>query len=141
MPTRPASVLALILGIVACSSGGPDVRETPDSALGRATILGVEVLVHGRVPIRGSNASIEAMDRFFAPTILVGGPGTRVKLVLRNGGFVAHNFTLPEQGIEADVQPGDIRTADVVMPPSGRLPFWCSFHRDSDAMIGALEAA
>jgi plastocyanin len=140
MRTRPALALALIMGIASCSSGGPEARRTPDSALGRETILGVTVVVHGRVPVRGPSASVEAMDRFFAPTILSAAPGTRVKLVLRNGGFVAHNFTLPEQKIDRDVPPGDIRTADVVVPESGRLPFWCSYHRDSDAMIGALEA-
>lgn len=117
-------MMSLIAVLGACSSDGPDARPTPE-----------------RVSVRGRTASIEAMDRFFAPTVLTASPGKKVKLVLRNGGFVPHNFTLPEQGIDQDVAPGDIRTAEVVFPSSGRLAFWCAFHRESDAMIGALEAS
>ncbi len=96
--------------------------------------------MHGRAEVTRRVASLEAFDRFFAPTILLGRPGADVKIVLRNGGFLRHNFSLPEQGIDVDIDPGDIRDADVRFPRSGRLAFWCAFHRDA-GMLGALDAS
>lgn len=140
MRTRLAVILAICLGAVGCSSRAPDAAPTPDSALGRETIDGTAVLIHGRLPVRGSTASIEMFDRYFAPTILEAAPGARIKLALRNGGRILHNFSLPGRGIDQDVEPGDIRTADVVFPSEGRIAFYCSIHRNSDGMIGALAA-
>jgi len=116
------------------------IEGTPPSQLPHQEILGVSVAVHGIASATRRTATIEAMDNYFTPTIMKGAPGARVLIILRNGGFVTHNFTFPGLEINSDVKPGDLRDANVTFPASGKLEFFCRFHRRSSAMIGALES-
>ena len=136
---RGSAALALAAAFVACGSGNP-VVHTPPTPLTHRTILGVDVTVHATANITRHTATVEAMDNYYAPTILRGAPGVRVLLIFRNGGFATHNFTFPALGINIDVAPGDIRQATVTFPSSGEVPFFCRFHRASASMIGAVVA-
>lgn len=71
----------------------------------------------------------------FAPTVLVGTPGQRLELTVRNpvgeGIFrTTHNITLEEQGISVDVPPREEVSVDVTFPDSGAVTFYCRFHAD-----------
>jgi plastocyanin len=39
-----------------------------------------------------------------------------------------HNLSLPEQGIDVDVAPGEVAEVSVVLPESGALRFFCTYH-------------
>jgi len=136
---RVAAALALATLIGACGSGGPVVEGTP-TPLGHERILGVDVAVHGTTTVTRRTTTIEAMDYYFTPTILRAGPGAKILVIFRNGGFTTHNFSIPSLGISRDVHPGDLREANVVFPSSGVIAFFCRFHRATSAMIGAFEA-
>jgi plastocyanin len=138
---RRGAAAALTVGLlVACAGDNPTVEGTPSAGLPRETIGGVEVAVHGTVRVTHRSTGVEAQDNLFTPTILRGAPGARVLVLLRNGGRVTHNFTLEGTGVGRDVDPGDLREATVTFPASGSLVFFCRFHRDSSAMIGAFQA-
>lgn len=127
----------MLLALFGCSDRSPAPTPTPTS--GSIRILDRAVTIHGRAFARGTSASIEAFDDFFAPTILSGPPGKEVLFILRNGGERLHNFTLPSVGFDRDLPPGDIREVRARFPASGELvPFFCKYHRDSAAMLGAL---
>jgi plastocyanin len=136
LPPR-APLVAALLALAACGGSGERARPTP-SPLERATLDGILVTLHGRERVAGRTASVEAMDSFFVPTVLVGPPGARILVVFRNGGLLLHNATVPAEGVSLELAPGSIREATLTVPAAGRLVFFCRFHR-SIGMLGALE--
>ena len=82
---------------------------------------------------------IELYDDFFEPTVLKGTPGQKVDRAQERR-LAAHTFTLAEQSVNQEVQPGDEAEADVTFPQSGELTFVCTFH-ESSGMVGALQTS
>lgn len=81
----------------------------------------------------------------FSPTILAGEAGQSLELTITNptgkGIFTTqHNFTLEEQGISVDIEPGEEATVSVTFPESGSLTFFCRRHVD-EGQAGALVVA
>ena len=133
--------VVLALAITACSSKeNPTVTGTPNGPE-KQMIGGQDVVVRGRLTVSGNAATLAIKDNFFEPNILIGAAGSRVTLTLQSAGLGIHNFSLTEQSINKDITPGSTSTVDVTFPPSGRLVFFCRFHRDESGMIGALDAA
>lgn len=91
---------------------------------------------HGLATANGGVLTIEAGDFFFAPTCLTGvQPGT-VSVTVRNSGRILHNISIPDQGIDSDVEPGK----SIIVPvkvESASVPLLCKYHRTS-GMVGAL---
>ena len=105
-------------------------------------IGGTEAESHGTkdVSTASGKVEIELYDNYFEPTVLKGKPGQMVELELKNEGKVAHTFTLSEQSVDKEIQPGDETETQVTFPQSGELKFVCKFHQ-SGGMIGALQAS
>lgn len=81
----------------------------------------------------------------FSPTILAGEAGQALELTISNPTgkdifITQHNFTLEEQGISVDIEPGDEATVSVTFPESGSLTFFCRRHVD-EGQAGALVVA
>jgi plastocyanin len=77
----------------------------------------------------------EAGGWFFSPTVLTGSPGQQLELKVRNpkGADIVlflHNFSLPDQDIDVDIEPGEQTTVNVVFPASGSLTFFCRYHAE-----------
>jgi len=132
-----AAALVLILALAAC--GGSSKSKESEQAT-TTTIGGQAVESHGTKDVSGETGKveIEMYDYYFEPTVLKGTPGQKVKLELKNTGNNAHTFTVSEQSVDQEVQPGDEAEADVTFPQSGELTFVCKFHQSS-GMVGALE--
>ncbi len=132
-----AAAVFLLVGAAACG-GGSDKSEEG----GTTTIGGVQAKSHGTKDVSGETGKveIEMYDNYFEPTVLKGKPGQKVTLELKNEGKAAHTFTVSEQSIDQEVQPGDEAEADITFPQSGELTFVCRFHQSS-GMVGALEAS
>jgi plastocyanin len=140
MPIRRAAFVALAFaGILGACNARP-VATPASSPTAFTTILGASVGVHASIAVTHRSAGIEARDDYFVPTILRGSPGAAVYLILRNGGFKAHNLTIPELHLSRDISPGDIRYATARFPSSGSIAFFCRFHRATASMIGELKA-
>jgi len=78
----------------------------------------------------------------FSSTILEGTPGQQLDLTVRNPTGkdiyeLQHNYTLEEQGISVDIEPGEDATVTVTFPESGSLTFFCRRHVD-EGQAGAL---
>jgi plastocyanin len=132
-----AAALVLILALAACggSSKGKESEEATTTTIG-----GQAVESHGTKDVSGETGKveIEMYDYYFEPTVLKGTPGQKVMLELKNTGNNAHTFTVSEQSVDQEVQPGDEAEAEVTFPQSGELTFVCKFHQSS-GMVGALE--
>lgn len=93
---------------------------------------------HGSASARGEQElALELDDFYFEPTVISGSPGQTLSLRLSNEGSAAHTFTLEEQGIDVELEPGGSAQVEVTFPDSGLALFFCRFHAGS-GMRGAL---
>ncbi len=106
--------LAITLGLVACGGYG--------SSGGSGS---------------GSSA-LELDDNYFQPKTLKGAAGKKITVELKNEGKAEHNFTLSDQGIDQDLEPGKTAEVTVTVPKSRTLTFYCKYHR-SQGMTGTLQ--
>jgi plastocyanin len=131
--------LCLVFAAAGCggssSSSGDESESTTSTTIG-----GTQVESHGTkdVSSESGKVEIELYDYYFEPTILKGKAGQKVELELKNEGSAAHTFTLAEQSVNKEIQPGDETETEVTFPQSGQLEFVCKFHQSS-GMIGALQ--
>jgi plastocyanin len=144
--TPAVLVLAVALGLTACSSDSSDSKSSSDtngSAKAPVT-LGGTVNNKGTKDISGDGASTELkaeLDNFYIePTFVKVAAGQKIKIELENEGSVAHTFTSPKLGVDKEVPPGEDATVEVTVPANGNAPFFCRFHRDN-GMQGAMFTA
>jgi plastocyanin len=133
--------LCLVFAAAGCggssSSSGDESESTTSTTIG-----GTQVESHGTkdVSSESGKVEIELYDNYFEPTILKGKPGQMVELELKNEGSAEHTFTIAEQSVNKEIQPGDETETEVKFPASGELKFVCTFHQ-GEGMIGALQSS
>ena len=132
------AALFALLTAAGCGGGGGGGNESEGTT---TSIMGTQVESHGTKDVSGETEKIEIEldDNYYEPTILKGKPGQTVELELKNEGNATHTFTLSEQSVDKEIQPGDETETEVTFPQSGELKFVCKFH-EGEGMIGALEA-
>jgi plastocyanin len=132
------AALFALLAAAGCGGGGGGGNESEGTT---TSIMGTQVESHGTKDVSAETEKIEIEldDNYYEPTILKGKPGQKVELELKNEGNAAHTFTLSEQSVDEEIQPGDETETEVTFPQSGELKFVCKFH-EGEGMIGALEA-
>jgi plastocyanin len=137
---RGVVVIATALSLFAAAGCGGYGGGSKDSEEGTTTIAGQSAESHGTKDVSGESGKveIELYDNYFEPTVLEGKPGQKVELELKNEGKAAHTFTISDQMVDKEVQPGDETETEVTFPQSGQLEFVCKFHQSS-GMIGALQ--
>ena len=135
-------IAALFLVFAAAGCGGSSKSSSESEETTSTTIMGSQVESHGTkdVTTASGKVEIELYDNYFEPTTLKGKPGQMVELELKNEGKAAHTFTLAEQRVDEEIQPGDETEAKIKFPASGELKFVCKFHQ-GQGMIGALQSS
>jgi plastocyanin len=118
--TSIVMMVLLTLSLAACSSDDGDPGgSTPASASGGAGDL-----------------AITAEDFSFSPDTLAV-PSGESTITVTNSGSVEHNFTLDDDSVSEDVEPGESVT--VTVDVSADAPFHCKYHPDQ--MTGTLTVA
>ena len=112
-----AVIIALVLGAVAVAAAGCGGGSSSDSGSGKT--------------------EVDMDNYFFDPGSVKAPAGKKITLELVNDSSTEHNFTLTEQGVSKDVEPGEEGEVTVTMPKSGTLTFYCKYHRDR-GMTGML---
>lgn len=144
------SGLALILASVSLglslrprsTVAAPPSAAVPSAHCPASAHLPATVNDHGAAPVAAANLAVEAGDFFFNPTcgIAVTANST-VMLVVHNSGQALHNVSVPDEGIDTDVAPGQTITVPVkVGVPGQTYTYFCKYHRTS-GMVGALITA
>ena len=136
-------IAGLCLVFAAAGCGGSSSSSSDESeGTTSTTIGGAQVESHGTKDVSSASGKIEIEldDNYFKPTILKGKPGQMVELELKNEGNAEHTFTIAEQSVNKEIQPGDETETDVKFPASGELKFVCTFHQ-GEGMIGALQSS
>jgi plastocyanin len=135
--------MATTIGVVGTACGGATVDGGGGGGQGQPTAAGggfniQEAEDHGAADLAGlRETSLELDDGYFEPTVLMGEPGQELSIELENEGQAPHTFTLDDESIDQEVQPGQKVEVEVTFPDSGHLGFICRFHF-ADGMIGAL---
>jgi plastocyanin len=142
-----AATLVAMLVLAACggnepsaSAGGGGERSEAsggESEGGTLSIKGEDANDHGSEEVTARTTSLEQDDYYFEPTVLQGKAAQKVSIELENEGDAAHTFTIDDQNIDVEVQPGGSAEVDVTFPDSGTVVFYCRFHR-SQGMLGEL---
>lgn len=134
------AVLAVLFALPGC--GGDDNKSTT-AATGtttptNTTTTGESGNDHGTKSFAGkTSGELELDDFYFQPTTLTGKPGQTLTLELKNEGKTEHNFTLSAQHVDQDLQPDANTTVKVKFPSSGKVTFFCKYHK-SQGMTGSL---
>jgi plastocyanin len=137
MRTRILGVLAILL-VLALVATACSKKESESKTI---TIAGQTANDHGTKEVSGeSSLELEQDNFYFDPTVLKGTPGQKLTIELSNEGSALHNFSIPDQSIDQDVQPDAKGEVTVTFPDSGTLVFFCKYHQ-SQGMVGALEVA
>lgn len=138
---RLATALGVVALITAACGGESDTRSAAPTTTSTAPVcpggaLPDAVNDHGTAAASGASVTVSVGDSFFAPTCATKVPTGTVAVALANTGQALHNFSVPDQGIDNDVAPGQTVTVSVTVG-SGPLRFFCKYHRTS-GMVGAL---
>jgi plastocyanin len=80
---------------------------------------------------------LEADDFYFEPTFIKATPGSTLTLTVGNEGDASHTFTVDDQQIDTEVEPGASADVQVTVPDDGTVNYYCRFHR-GQGMQGAV---
>jgi plastocyanin len=86
----------------------------------------------------GAPAPLTMKDTFFDPTCLA--VSSTQALNLDNAGEALHNFSMPEQGVDIDVESGEQEETDTFEDlgvEAGTYRFACKYH-ESAGMVGTI---
>jgi plastocyanin len=143
---RVGLIAAALALSASCGGGSEDGGGEPaESSGGTVTLDGIPANDHGTEEVSGT-VGVEVGDYYFEPTVLVGAPGSTIKLELTNNGALEHNITADIPQVDAAVpldqdirSGGGTATVELTFPDSGQFVFICKYH-EGKAMAGALRA-
>jgi len=134
MRTRPALAIAtvaavLLLGACGDDNGGSDSSGSDSGGGSDPVQLSGEVNDEGTEDATGSDSlEVEADDFSFGPTFIKATPGSTLTLTVTNEGDANHTFTVDDENIDTEVEPGASADVDVTVPDDGSVNFYCRFH-------------
>jgi plastocyanin len=133
-------VAALVFGVLS-ACGGDNNKNNSTTTSTTPTTPTQNVNNKGSENFAGKSSGEVELDNFyFKPTVVQGKAGQSLTLELKNEGDVEHNFTLTDQNIDTDLEPGKSAKVKVTIPKSGTVSFFCKYHK-SMGMAGSLAVA
>ncbi len=127
----------LVLGACGDDNGGSDSSGSDDGGGGPVELSG-EVNNEGTEDATGSDTlELEADDFYFEPTFVKATPGSTLTITVGNEGDTDHTFTVDDQDIDSEVEPGASADVQVTVPDDGTVNFYCRFHL-AQGMQGAV---
>ena len=139
-----APAMALVLALAGCGGDDNGSADGGGGAYGGGSPATTTTAAGGGAAAGGMDVSgmtmvdVVMQDDVFAPAVLRGTPGQALTIDLDNTGTQEHNFSLEDQDVDTDVEPGEKATVKVTFPASGTLEFVCEYH-ESQGMTGSLE--
>ena len=133
MRARSLLLVAAPFVLVAAACGDDDDDEGVLDRLGNQAVND-----HGTLDATGeSEVDFEADDVYFNPTFLRGEAGQKLTLRIENEGNAKHNFSIPSQNIDQDIEAGEETTVEITFPQGGVALFLCKYHQ-GQGMVGEL---
>lgn len=156
-PRVIALTFAVVLMATACSKSSPAAGGSSSSPPAATTSSGGGATGGGSIPIGNDTANdhgttdVTGMTSvnveqhndssyYFDPTVLSGTAAQKITVHLENKGSLPHTFTIDDQGISVELQPGEEKDVPVALPSSGVVEFYCMFHHGL-GMAGELKVA
>jgi plastocyanin len=133
-----APLMALVLALGGCGGGDDGAADGGGGAYGGGSPATTSSVAGGMDVSGMTMVDVVMQDDAFAPSVLRGTPGQSITIDLDNTGAQEHNFSLEDQDVDTDVEPGGTATVTVTFPQSGTLGFDCEYHQ-AQGMTGSLE--
>jgi plastocyanin len=76
----------------------------------------------------GTGTQISIKDFAFNPAQITGTAGETITITVTNNDSTEHSFTLDDDSVSQDVEPGDTQTVEVPLPDSGTVGWHCEYH-------------
>lgn len=143
-PTTRVRMLGLAAALpivaVACGGGSDAASGTTPTTLAHSCPseagLGSKVNDQGVKVATGPSVESVAKDSYFIPTCITSTPAGAITFTIQNSGASLHNISIPDQGIDQDVQVGQ-KVNVTVNVGTKPVQFFCKYHKSS-GMVGAL---
>ena len=134
---RKVLALVVVLVVLGAACGDDDDDSTSTGAEAPVTLSG-KVNDKGQKDL-GSDGELEleADDFYFKPTFVKAEPGKKLEVKIENEGDNTHTFTIDSANVDVEIKSGDDGSAEVTVPDSGALRFYCRFH-SGQGMQGAI---
>lgn len=128
------AVMALGLVAAACSSNG-STSDGNASTSGGNGASGGSGSSGGSGGGGGSTQAITIKNFAFDPASITGTAGATLTITITNNDSPTHSFTLDDNSVSQDVEPGHTETVEVPLPDSGTVGWHCKYH---PTMIGVI---
>jgi Cu-Zn family superoxide dismutase len=133
-----------------------DLKTNPEGNSGPRTLCGIIFPPQGSLPANNqpeatpntdqaatepldSGIVVDMADIYFDPDRITIPADTEVRISLVNSGETVHNFTIEEQNVSVDLEPGDT-TEEVLNLPRSSYEFICDIPGHKQAgMVGVIE--
>jgi len=121
------AVMALGLVAAACSSGN-DSGSGNTGSTGTTGSTGATGSSGATGGAGGTTQTITIKDFAFTPSQISGPAGATLTLTITNNDTPLHSFTLDDNSVSQDIQPGTTETVKVPLPSSGTVGWHCKYH-------------
>jgi plastocyanin len=89
-----------------------------------------KVNVHGTATATGNAIEIDQHDYYFSPTFVkIPAGAASITATVKNMGSTQHTFTVPAEGIDKVLNPGDSVQVTITISRPGGIAFFCRFHQ------------
>ena len=105
-----------------------------------SSIGSLEVFAEADYGLRSAETrkiDVELNDDFFKPDKITISAGQTTTLVLKNKGMKRHTFTVEKLEVDAELQPGEVKTISVRPVKAGTYELICRFHFN-EGMVGKV---
>jgi nitrosocyanin len=89
----------------------------------------------------GATLNLTTKDFAFDPTTLSATAGKAVTVTIKNNGQVEHNFSISSLNVDKDIEKGETQTVTFTPSQSGKVEFFCKYHKATKNMVGSLTVA
>ena len=126
-----AGLIAATAGLVlaGCGGGGGSKSSATTASSAASNAGGAATL------------SLATQDFKFVPTTLTATAGKAVTVTIKNNGQAEHNFSISSLSVDKDIEKGESQTVTFTPSQSGKVEFFCKYHKATKNMVGSLNVS
>ena len=89
----------------------------------------------------GATMNLVAKDFMFEPATITATAGKPITVTIKNEGQAEHNFSISSLSVDKDIEKGESQTVTFTPSKSGKVEFFCKYHKATKNMVGSLNVS
>ena len=130
-----AVLIAATTGLVLAGCGGGGSSKSSATTEG-TTATSAASNAGGAITL-----NLATKDFAFEPTTLSATAGKPVTVTIKNQGQAEHNFSISSLSVDKDIEKGETQTVTFTPKQSGKVEFFCKYHKATKNMVGSLNVS